>query len=200
MAECFDLLGYLDGTIAAPSPTITAAGADAPNPAYTEWRKKDKKLLGVLFTSLTAEAMSEVVDATSTFDAWNALENLYAQASESRAYQLRQDLLSLCRNDSYVEDYGRKFKTLSDQLSGIGRPVPKADKSHWFLSCLGVQFASFADTCMAFTPVSPFHDLLHQAKQYELLLHAMEGAPPANAAFTVARDGNRRSDRNTGRR
>ncbi|GFP94834.1 uncharacterized mitochondrial protein atmg00810 [Phtheirospermum japonicum] len=184
IAECFDILGHLDGTTPAPSSTITPeSGAATANPAYTTWLLKDKRLLSVIYTSLSADAASEVIDCTSANQAWEALESVYASAS--RSHQLREELLSLRRGDLSVEDYGKKFKHLCDQLQAIGRPIDVDDKRHWFLRGLGVQFAGFVDTRMAISPVLPLRDLLHQALQFDMMLKSMESSSPSPAFSAV---------------
>ncbi|KZV53423.1 hypothetical protein F511_10209 [Dorcoceras hygrometricum] len=185
MAECFDLMGFLDGSAVAPSPTITSqAGLHSPNTAYTAWKMKDRKLLSVLYTSLSEDVASEVIDSSTSREAWVTLEGVFS--SVSRQHQLREELLSLRRGSSSVHDYGKKFKLLCDQLNAIGRPVDETDKSHWFLRGLGAQFASFADTRMAFSPIPAFRDLFHQAQQYDLMIRSREGPTP-QAAFTADR-------------
>ncbi|KZV40895.1 hypothetical protein F511_05140 [Dorcoceras hygrometricum] len=185
MAECFDLMGLLDGSTIPPSPSISSeAGVQSVNPAYTAWKMKDLKLLSVLYTSLSEEVDSEVIDSSTSRDTWVTLEGVFSSAS--RQHQLREELLWIRRGSSSVDDYGKKFKLLCDQLNAIGRPVDETDKSHWFLRGLGIQFAGFADTRTAFSPVPAFRDLLHQAKQYDLMLRAMDG-PTTPVAFTADR-------------
>ncbi|KAL8519407.1 hypothetical protein ACS0TY_010374 [Phlomoides rotata] len=74
-----------------------------------------------------------------------------------------------------VTDYTKKFKLLIDQLAAIGCPVLDSDKSrHWFLRGLGPQFSSFSDVCMAITPTPSFHDLAHQARNFELFHQSLD--------------------------
>lgn len=145
---------------------------------------KDRKLLSVMYTSLSEDAASEVIDSSTSRDTWVTLEVVFS--SVSRQHQLREELFSLRRGDSSVKDYGKKFKLLCDQLNAVGRSVEESDKSHWFLRGLGVRFAGFADTRMAFSPIPAFRDLFHQAKQYDLMLRAMEGSTP-QATFMADR-------------
>ncbi|KAH6808067.1 hypothetical protein C2S51_029175 [Perilla frutescens var. frutescens] len=186
MAECFDLMPFLDGTATVPRPTVTTdAGVTSPNPAYLTWRMKDRKLLSVISASLTVESMLEVIDCNTSHTTWVALESVYAHSSASRTHQLREELLSLHHGDASVDDYSRKFKIICDQLAAISQPVHESDKSHWFLRGLGLSFAGFADTRMAISPMSEFRDFLHQARQYEIMLQSMEGRVTPAAAFTA---------------
>lgn len=121
--------------------------------------------------------MAEVVDCTTSRTAWLALEASFSHSSTSRANQLCEELLSLRRGSTSVHEYGKRFKSICDQLSAIGLSVDETDKSHWFLRGLGIQFASFADTRMAMEHIPTFSTLLHQAIQFELMHKAMEGSP-----------------------
>ncbi|KAL8519408.1 hypothetical protein ACS0TY_010374 [Phlomoides rotata] len=85
-----------------------------------------------------------------------------------------------------VTDYTKKFKLLIDQLAAIGCPVLDSDKSrHWFLRGLGPQFSSFSDVCMAITPTPSFHDLAHQARNFELFHQSLDSGSSTTAAFVA---------------
>lgn len=143
--------------------------------------------------------MTKVIECTSSFQAWTALQAAYSDSSASRTHHLREELLSLHRGDLSIDDYGRKFKSLCDKLSAIGRPVDDAGKGHWFLRGLGIQFSSFADTRLSLSPVPNFRSLLNQAKQYESMLWAMEGPPSPNVTFLVLRGSAGRPSSNSAR-
>ncbi|KAG6434275.1 hypothetical protein SASPL_105899 [Salvia splendens] len=51
----------------------------------------------------------------------------------------------------------------------------------------GNQYTSFADTRLVLTPIPMFRHLLHQAKQFESMLSAMEVPPTSPAAFSTER-------------
>ncbi|KAG6397102.1 hypothetical protein SASPL_143266 [Salvia splendens] len=146
---------------------------------------KDRKLLSVIWTSLSAEAMFEVIECSSSHSDWSTLQVAFSDSSASRTHQLREELLSLRRGAQSVEEYGQKFKGLCDQLSAINRTVDDSDKGHWFLGGLGTLYTSFSDTRLALTPMPMFRDLLHQAKQFESMLRAMDAPPTSLAAFSA---------------
>ncbi|KAG6414359.1 hypothetical protein SASPL_127081 [Salvia splendens] len=61
MAECFDLQGFLDGSVVAPPCYLTSdAGVSSPNPAYNPWRMKDRKLLSVAFSDSSASCTHQL--------------------------------------------------------------------------------------------------------------------------------------------
>lgn len=110
MLEAFDLIGHIDGKPPVPASGDTSTLA----PDSSAWRARDKKVLGVLFSTLTEESMAEVVGCTTVRDAWLALAAAFSHWLTSRANQLREELLFLHRGSLSVADFGRKFKSLCD--------------------------------------------------------------------------------------
>lgn len=123
--------------------------------------------------------MSEVVGCTTSRSVWLPLESAFSHSSVSRAQQLREELLFLRRGDLSVADFGRKFKSLCDQLVAIGKPVDDTNKGHWFLRGLGPQFSGFSDTRMVMRPMPGFRELLNQAVQFDIFMRTMEPVPAA---------------------
>lgn len=63
MLMSFDLLGFVNGSQFAPPSTVSdASGASSPNLDHTKWLTTNQKLIGVLFSTLSEEAMAEVVE------------------------------------------------------------------------------------------------------------------------------------------
>lgn len=177
--EAFELLEFIDGFTIKPSLTITAAdGTISPNPAYAAWqkkKKKDQKLISVLFSTLTEEAISEVVDCTTSsavmVSSWRGHLTLPFRGLINSGEQL----LSLRHDSLSIEEYRRKFKPLCGLLTAIGRSIKESDKLYWFLWVLGLQFIGFADTHMSMDPVPSFRNILHQAIQFDIMFRSMEG-------------------------
>lgn len=163
MLTSFELLGFVDGKSVVSSPTtISATGEISPHLSYTKWLSIDQHLLAILFSTLSKEAMAEVVECTISRDAWVALEAAFSHSTASRINQLREELLSLHRGSLSVKDYDSRFKGLCDQLSAVGKPVDETDKSHWFLRGLGAAFANFANAHMWMQLIPSFSALLQK--------------------------------------
>lgn len=91
LLDCFELCGLIDGSSPRPLEMLTSdTGVTSPNPAFSKWKIKDQKLLGVIFATLFEETMAEVVGCRDSRSAWAALEVAFAHSSESRANQLRR--------------------------------------------------------------------------------------------------------------
>ncbi|GJY58673.1 zinc finger, CCHC-type containing LTR copia-type gag-polypeptide, partial [Tanacetum coccineum] len=127
------LMGYIDGTIAAPSPTITTGTTTSPNPAYATWHAADQRAFILIQSSLSEEAMAETLGHTTAGAIWCALEAAYSHDSVERMHTLRDSLRQIKKGSSIVVEFARKFKAICDQLNAIGHPLDDTDKSHWFL-------------------------------------------------------------------
>ncbi|KAM0036033.1 hypothetical protein Hdeb2414_s0014g00421511 [Helianthus debilis subsp. tardiflorus] len=80
-------------------------------------------VLLLIKSSLSKEAMAEVIGLSSSRQVWLALENAYNHDSLERMHTLRDTLRQLQKGSSTVSEFGRKIKLLCDQLAAIGHPV-----------------------------------------------------------------------------
>lgn len=179
------LLGHVDGTSAAPPTELLVNDKPAPNPAFAAWLAADQRAVIILQASLTEEAFSEIVGIDSARQIWVALESAYSNSSVERIQNLRDQLRQSSKGASSIAEYGRKFKTICDQLSAIGHPVEESDKIHWFLCGLGSSFESFSTAIRASRTPLLFRDLLAQAEGHELFLKSLHGSTTPTVAFTA---------------
>ncbi|XP_068644961.1 uncharacterized protein [Aristolochia californica] len=155
----------------------------------------DQRLLSLLLSYITEEAMAEAVGLSTTCEVWLALENAFSHWSKAREIRLKDDLQQLkCGNQSFVAYY-HIFKGLYDQLHAIGRPADNTDKLHWFLLRLGTEFSTFSITQMALMPLPHFCDLVSQEESFELFQKSLESSVSPATAFTTAPQGSDRSIR-----
>jgi hypothetical protein len=75
------LHGHLDGTAAAPTPTIKEgtgdAAVDVPNPEYSRWWVMDQRVLSFLLGSMEPVIACKLIGCTSAMDIWAAVHRLY---------------------------------------------------------------------------------------------------------------------------
>ncbi|GJX91792.1 zinc finger, CCHC-type containing LTR copia-type gag-polypeptide [Tanacetum coccineum] len=86
-----------------------------------------KRVLLLLHSSLSEEAMAEVLGLQTARDVWLALEAAYSHDSVERMHTIKDTLRALTK----------------------GRPVDEDDKTHWFLCGLGASFENFSTAIMA---------------------------------------------------
>ncbi|XP_042976266.1 uncharacterized protein LOC122307438 [Carya illinoinensis] len=87
-----NLLSHVDGSVAAPTPTLVFDSSSQSNPKFVEWHLQDQRLLSLLFSSLTEEAMAKVLGLTNARDVWLALENSFSHISKTRELHIKDDL------------------------------------------------------------------------------------------------------------
>jgi len=165
------LLGYVGGTLV-PPPPFDPPTSQTPNHSHLAWKATDQRLLSLLLSSLTEEAMAEVVGLSISHKVWTALENTFSHHCKAREIRLKDDLQLMKRGTRTVTTYAHVFKALYDQLHAIqlhaiGRPVDETDKVHWFLRGLGPDFSNFSTAYMAQTFLPCFFDLVSKAESFE---------------------------------
>ncbi|GKB85874.1 retrovirus-related pol polyprotein from transposon RE1 [Tanacetum coccineum] len=177
---------------------------------YTTWQFHDQRVLLLLHSSLSEEAMAEVLGLQIARDVWLALEAAYSHDSVERMHTLKDSLRALTKGNSTVAEFGRKFKAICDQLAAIGRPVDEDDKTHWFLCGLGASFENFSTAIMATSYLlcgPSLRALLAQAESHEIFLKSIHGTsssvPPAafvaqSAPLSYQRSSGRNSSQQRG--
>ncbi|KAM0058671.1 putative RNA-directed DNA polymerase [Helianthus debilis subsp. tardiflorus] len=174
-----DWYRFVNGSYTAPSKTTTVDAKEAPNPEYVSWLESDQRIRLLLQSSLTEEAMAEVLGLSSSREVWLALESAYSHDSMERSQNIKDALRQLKKGVLSVSDFAKKFKSLCDQLSAIGTPVSEDDKCHWFLCGLGPTFETFSTAHRAIQPRPLFRDLLAKAEGHELFITSLHGSNPA---------------------
>ncbi|KAL4560122.1 hypothetical protein LXL04_032271 [Taraxacum kok-saghyz] len=180
-----NLLPLVDGTSPAPPSEQVVAGKPAPNSDFAAWQSANQRAVILLQASLSEEAFSEVVGLSTAREIWLALEAAYSSSSVERIQNLRDKLRQISKGSSSVAEFGRKFRSLFDQLAAIGQPVVDSDKVHWFFCGLGAPFETFSTAIRASRSSIGFRDLLAQAKGHELFLQSIHGSVTPTVAFTA---------------
>ncbi|KAF5818056.1 putative RNA-directed DNA polymerase [Helianthus annuus] len=179
------LLSHIDGSSPPPAAETISDGKPAANPLYAQWLTADQKAVVILHASLSEEALSEVIGLSTARQKWLALESAFCNTSIERIHNLRDQLRLSVKGNTSVSEFGRKFKSLCDQLSAIGHPVDETDKLHWFLCGLGASFETFSTAVRASKPPPPFRDLIIQAENHELFLKSLHGHTQPVVAFNA---------------
>lgn len=77
----YKLLGYADGSIPPPPPTITvkqeATDVESENPEFQQWQLLDRFCLTCIYVSITSEIGMQLVGIELVAAAWIKLKNLY---------------------------------------------------------------------------------------------------------------------------
>ncbi|KAL5769787.1 hypothetical protein ACOSP7_013941 [Xanthoceras sorbifolium] len=112
------------------------------NPTYTAWRRADQLLLGWLFSTINPKVIEQITECTTTFKAWDMLENLYSQKSMAKVLQLKQQLQNTKKGSLSISDYFLKIKTLREALKAAGQTITEYDLVLSVMSGLGHDYDS----------------------------------------------------------
>ncbi|CAH9137250.1 unnamed protein product, partial [Cuscuta epithymum] len=184
LLESQNLFGYINGSI--PSPTISTSPTPDEQKLLAAWKTQDKRLVSLLLSSLTEEAMSQTLGCTTSAQVWAALASAFSLSSKSREIQLRDELQQLRRGSRTVTDYGNLFHTYCEQLAAIGSPVSQVDKIHWFCRGLGPSFTSFSLTQLKLVPLPALRDVIAEAESHALFMKSLEESVGASTVAFAA--------------
>lgn len=103
------LLAHVDGSSTSPSPDLTVDGKVTPNPGYASWLEEDQRVLLLLQSSLTEEAMAKVIGVSTARELWTNLKRVYSYDSIEHTQNLQDTLRQLKKGTLSVSDYAKKF-------------------------------------------------------------------------------------------
>ena len=168
------LLGYIDGTVSAPSQFLTA---DKPNPAFITWNRQDKYILGALLGSYHETIQPLISTANTAKQMWDQLVTLFANKSRSRIMSLKTHLMNNPCNARNMSDYLRDIRITADELAIAGQPVSDDDLVILTLSGLGDEYRNIKDVMSVREAPLTFGALHEQLIDYERVLKSKASEP-----------------------
>ena len=124
-----DMLSYVDETMVSPS-RFKPKTSSTLGTKYLVWKLAHQQLLYLLLSSLTKEVIVVVVGLLIARDIWLALETTFSHHSKVCELRLKDGLQLMKHDTRLVVEYVHTFKTICDQLYGIGKLVENIDKMH----------------------------------------------------------------------
>nr|KYP55895.1 hypothetical protein KK1_002121 [Cajanus cajan] len=103
------------------------------------------------------------------------------------------------RGSISVTEYGKKFRTICDQLAAIGAPIANDDKVHWFLRGLGPSYANFSTGQLDQVPLPRFTDILCKVESHAIFQASLEEPTPSQPAAFYANNQPRSSGNQSSR-
>lgn len=83
------------------------------NPEYIQWLRPCQFLLSWLLSIMTESVLRIMVQYTTSFEVWNALETLFTSQSNARILQLKIQLQTTKKHVVTMSDYVNKMKKFS---------------------------------------------------------------------------------------
>ncbi|CAN1848848.1 Retrovirus-related Pol polyprotein from transposon RE1 [Linum perenne] len=166
------------------------------NPAYIDWRKRDRIVLLWLKSTLTDRALALVARASTSHLAWQCIETSFQSQTRARRIQLKAQLQTLSKGALSMYDYIEKKRAIADSLADTLQPISDEDLIGHILTGLDSSYSAFATSFMMKVDSMTVDDLIGLLLQEESRLEhdrTRLGAllptppPPQAAAYNIHR-------------
>nr|XP_051220390.1 uncharacterized protein LOC127338219 [Lolium perenne] len=174
------LEGFIDGSLPCP-PSY--------HPAYHQWVAQDQAILSGIQSSLTDSVSGLVLFATTSREAWAALDTSYSWQSIARSMAIRTQLGELKKNDLTVTLYFNKISALADTLASIGQPLRPEEFISYVVNGLDDDYDSLVENITGRTiPIQP-RELYARMLATEQRIASRRSSPSYAAANAATRGG-----------
>jgi transposase InsO family protein len=143
--EAYSMIDHLDSSNPPPCPFLfTDAGTQSANPPFLMWKKRDKALLTLLYSTLSSPVLAMVVGLSTSLEVWNTLEERFTSTARANVLNLKMELQSVRKGNETITTYLQRVKTVSDKLSAVGVHTDHEELLHVILKGLPKEYAPFA--------------------------------------------------------
>ncbi|KAK1604433.1 hypothetical protein QYE76_028106 [Lolium multiflorum] len=195
------LLGFIDGSFPCPDEEVDnpKAADDAKaspriyNHAFTAWHQQDAAILSAIMSTSTEAVQGLVIFATTSQDAWSALDSSFSSQSTARYMAIRRQLQEVKKLDSSMTTYFKKVKSLADTLTSIGQPLRPEEFISYVLAGLDDDYEALVEVISnRNTPISIrdlFAQLLSKEQRVEAKKAEQHGGHNFHSANAASRGG-----------
>uniref|UniRef100_A0A2N9J6E2 Integrase catalytic domain-containing protein n=1 Tax=Fagus sylvatica TaxID=28930 RepID=A0A2N9J6E2_FAGSY len=143
--DAYSMIEHLDGSTQQPRQfLIDEASVQSVNPAFLIWKKKDKALLTLIYSTLSSPVLAMVIGSTTSQEVWNRLEEKFTCTARANVLNLKLELQGIKKGNESISSYLQKIKCTRDRLSAVGVHVDNEELLHMILKGLPKEFAPFA--------------------------------------------------------
>ena len=112
---------------------------------YRPWIAQDQAILSAIQSSLTEGVAGMVLFASTSHEAWDALESSFSAQSSSQSMALRTQLNETRKEHHSVTVFFNKIKRLADTLASIGEPLRDTEFTAYILNGLDGDYDSLVE-------------------------------------------------------
>ena len=106
LLDAYSVIEHLDGSIPQPMQFLTSgAGVQSVNPAFLAWKKKDKAILTLLYSTLTSPVLAMVIGLSTSQEVWNTLEERFTSTAWANVLNLKLELQSIRKGNESMNSY-----------------------------------------------------------------------------------------------
>ncbi|XP_010496400.1 PREDICTED: uncharacterized protein LOC104773481 [Camelina sativa] len=157
----YGLVGHLDCSMPAPSPTLTPETAVSDNPAFVNWQRQDKLIYSALLGAISLNVQPILSRTTTSSEIWSTLAETYAKASRGHVQQLKDQLQTWTKGSHTIDEYLQGLTTRFDILANLGKPMDHDDQIDLILAGLPEDYRPIIDQIEA-RDVSPTIPYVHE--------------------------------------
>jgi len=198
------LIGYVDGTVQAPTVEIDddKEKKKVLNPAYVQWLTQDQQVFSYLVSSLSREVLTQVATCTYAAQLWKALEDMYASQTRARIVNTRIALTTAQKGNMMIAEYVGKMKTLADEMATAGKPIDDEELVSYIITGLDLEYNPVISAVLARVEPITVNELYTQLTNFEQRVDLWHGGSPSsvNTAARRGRGAGRGAVRGTGAR
>ena len=83
----------------------SGAGVQSVNPVFLAWKKKDKAILTLLYSTLTSPVLAIVIGLSTYQEVWNTLEERFTSTTRANVLNLKLELQSIRKGNKSMNSY-----------------------------------------------------------------------------------------------
>jgi len=145
LLDGYDLAGYIDGFVTAPSETITTTGVLTANSAYKFWKRQDKLIYSAILGTITITIQPLLSRSNTAAEIWEKLKATYATPSWGHIQQVRQHIKQWSKGTKTITEYFQGHTTRFDELALLGKPLEHEEQIEFLLGGLTEDYKSVVD-------------------------------------------------------
>jgi hypothetical protein len=144
--EAYSMIDHIDGSAQKPSQYLADSAGNLTtrvNPSFLSWKKRDKALLTLIYSTLSPPVLSMVVGLHSAQEVWSTLETRFTSTARANVLNLKLELQSVKKGSDSINAYMQRVKTTRDKLSAVGVQIDDEEMLHMVLKGLPKEYSSF---------------------------------------------------------
>ena len=121
--DAYSMIDHIDGSIQKPSQYLVVAEGNLTtraNPFVLSWKKRDKALLTLMYSTLSVLVLSMVVGLNFAQEVWSTLEARFTSTARANVLNLKLELQSVKKGTDSINVYMQLIKATRDKLSAVG--------------------------------------------------------------------------------
>lgn len=198
LLDGYDLVGYIDGSLVAPTPTLTTDGVTTVNRDYTFWKRQDRLVYSALLGAISTSIQPLLSTVTTSAGIWEELTSTFSKPSRGHILQLRQQIKCWKKGTKTVSEYFKGLTTRFDQLALLESPYAREDQIDFVLGGLTADYQQVVDQISGRDSPPTLSELYEKLINHEVKLQAMASDVESLPITANYRGSNNNNNRNNG--